>query len=41
MGWRGADAVIEVGGAGALDRSIASVLVGGTVCRIGVPSGAA
>jgi len=38
---RGADAVVEVGGAGTLDRSIASVRVGGTVCLIGVLTGVA
>ena len=38
---RGADVVVEVGGAGTLDRSIASVRVGGTVCLIGVLTGVA
>jgi NADPH:quinone reductase-like Zn-dependent oxidoreductase len=38
---RGADAVVEVGGAGTLDKSLASVRVGGTVCLIGVLTGVA
>ena len=38
---RGADVVIEVGGAGTLDKSLASVRVGGTVCLIGVLTGVA
>jgi len=38
---RGVDAVVEVGGAGTLDRSLASVRVGGTVCLIGVLTGTA
>ena len=36
---RGADVVIEVGGAGTLDKSLASVRAGGTVCLIGVLTG--
>jgi NADPH:quinone reductase-like Zn-dependent oxidoreductase len=40
-GGRGADVVIEVGGAGTLDKSLASVRVGGTVCLIGVLTGVA
>jgi len=40
-GGRGADVVIEVGGAGTLDKSLASVRVGGTVCLIGVLTGGA
>lgn len=38
---RGVDVVIEVGGAGTLDKSVASVRVGGTVCLIGVLTGVA
>ena len=38
-GGRGADVVIEVGGAGTLDKSLASVRAGGTVCLIGVLTG--
>jgi NADPH:quinone reductase-like Zn-dependent oxidoreductase len=38
---RGADIVMEVGGAGTLDRSLASVRAGGTVCLIGVLTGVA
>ncbi len=40
-GGRGADIVMEVGGAGTLDKSLASVRVGGTVCLIGVLTGVA
>jgi len=40
-GGRGADVVIEVGGAGTLDKSLASVRAGGTVCLIGVLTGIA
>jgi len=36
---RGADVVVEVGGAGTLDKSLAAVRVGGTVCLIGVLTG--
>ena len=38
---RGADVVVEVGGAGTLDKSLAAVRVGGTVCLIGVLTGVA
>jgi len=38
---RGADVVMEVGGAGTLDKSLASVRAGGTVCLIGVLTGVA
>jgi NADPH:quinone reductase-like Zn-dependent oxidoreductase len=38
---RGADVVVEVGGVGTLDRSVAAVRVGGTVCMIGVLTGTA
>ena len=38
---RGADIVMEVGGAGTLDRSLASVRAGGTVCLICVLTGVA
>jgi NADPH:quinone reductase-like Zn-dependent oxidoreductase len=37
----GADVVIEVAGAGTLDKSLASVRVGGTVCFLGVLTGVA
>jgi len=40
-GGRGVDVVIEVGGPGTLDKSLASVRVGGTVCLIGVLTGVA
>jgi NADPH:quinone reductase-like Zn-dependent oxidoreductase len=40
-GGRGADVVVEVGGAGTLDKSLAAVRVGGTVCLIGVLTGVA
>ncbi len=36
---RGVDVVMEVGGAGTLDKSLAAVRVGGTVCLIGVLTG--
>ena len=36
---RGADVVVEVGGAGTLDKSLAAVRAGGTVCLIGVLTG--
>lgn len=38
---RGADVVVEVGGAGTLDKSLAAVRAGGTVCLIGVLTGTA
>jgi NADPH:quinone reductase-like Zn-dependent oxidoreductase len=38
---RGADLVIEIGGAGTLERSIRAVRVGGTIAMIGVVAGAA
>jgi|KBSSwiStaDraftv2_1062776.scaffolds.fasta_scaffold434701_2 NADPH:quinone reductase-like Zn-dependent oxidoreductase len=38
---RGADVVVEVGGAGTLEKSLAAVRVGGTVCLIGVLTGVA
>ena len=38
---RGADVIVEVGGAGTLDKSLASVRVGGTICLIGVLAGVA
>ncbi len=40
-GGRGADVVVEVGGAGTLEQSIRAVRVSGKVCLIGVLSGAA
>jgi NADPH:quinone reductase-like Zn-dependent oxidoreductase len=40
-GGRGVDAVVEVGGAGTLPRSIASVRVAGTIALIGVLTGGA
>ncbi len=40
-GGRGADVVVEVGGAGTLDKSLAAVRAGGTVCLIGVLTGVA
>ena len=36
---RGADIVVEVGGAGTFDRSLAAVRMGGNVCLIGVLTG--
>jgi NADPH:quinone reductase-like Zn-dependent oxidoreductase len=36
---RGADIVVEVGGAGTFDKSLASVRMGGSVCMIGVLTG--
>jgi NADPH:quinone reductase-like Zn-dependent oxidoreductase len=38
---RGADLIVEVGGAGTLEQSVKAVRVSGTVCLIGVLSGAA
>jgi NADPH:quinone reductase-like Zn-dependent oxidoreductase len=38
-GGRGADVVLEVGGAGTLEQSIASLRFGGRVCLIGILSG--
>lgn len=38
-GGRGADIVVEVGGAGTFDKSLASVRMGGSVCMIGVLTG--
>ncbi len=38
-GGRGADVVVEVGGAGTLDRSLAAVRMAGNVCLIGVLTG--
>jgi NADPH:quinone reductase-like Zn-dependent oxidoreductase len=38
---RGADLVIEIGGAGTLEQSIRAVRVGGTIAMIGVVTGAA
>jgi NADPH:quinone reductase-like Zn-dependent oxidoreductase len=40
-GGRGADLVIEIGGAGTLAQSIRAVRVGGTIAMIGVVAGAA
>jgi NADPH:quinone reductase-like Zn-dependent oxidoreductase len=40
-GGRGADVVLEVGGAGTLEHSIASLRLGGRVCLIGILSGVA
>jgi len=40
-GGRGADVVVEVGGAGTLDKSLAAVRAGGTVTLIGVLTGVA
>jgi NADPH:quinone reductase-like Zn-dependent oxidoreductase len=40
-GGRGADVVLEVGGAGTLEQSIASLRFGGRVCLIGILSGVA
>ncbi len=40
-GGRGADLVIEIGGAGTLEQSIRAVQVGGTIAMIGVVTGAA
>lgn len=38
-GGRGADIVVEVGGAGTFDKSLAAVRMGGSVCMIGVLTG--
>lgn len=38
-GGRGADIVVEVGGAGTFDKSLACVRMGGSVCMIGVLTG--
>lgn len=40
-GGRGADAVLEVGGAGTLEQSISSLRFGGRACLIGILSGVA
>ena len=40
-GGRGADIVLEVGGAGTFDRSLASLRLGGRLCMIGVLTGVA
>jgi NADPH:quinone reductase-like Zn-dependent oxidoreductase len=38
---RGADLIVEIGGAGTLGQSIRAVRVGGTIAMIGVVAGAA
>ena len=38
-GGRGADLVVEVGGSGTFDKSVAAVRFGGTVALIGVLTG--
>jgi NADPH:quinone reductase-like Zn-dependent oxidoreductase len=40
-GGRGADLVIEIGGAGTLEQSLRAVRVGGTIAMIGVVAGSA
>src|SRR5918993_1003294 len=40
-GGRGADLIVEIGGAGTLVQSIRAVQVGGTIVMIGVVAGAA